>query len=88
MIITKDPDAKLDYGFDWTDWLTSGEVISTSDWIIASGLTEISDSHSNTVTSVWVSGGTINTDYVITNHITTSMGREDDRSHTIKVRNR
>ena len=26
----KDPDAILDYGFDWSEWLASGEIIASS----------------------------------------------------------
>jgi hypothetical protein len=37
---------------------------------------------------VWLSGGTLGTDYLITNHITTSKSRQDDRSMIIQVRQR
>ena len=32
----KDPDAILDYAFDWSPWL-NGDEISTSDWYVDSG---------------------------------------------------
>ena len=84
----KDPDAVLDYGFDWSDWLQDGETISTSSWTVPTGLTEVGDSNTTTATKVWVSGGTAGDDYTITNHIVTSDSREDDRSHTLKVQER
>jgi hypothetical protein len=84
----KDPDAKLDYGFDWSDWLASGETIITSTWAVPLGLTKVSDSFSTTATTVWVTDGTVGEAHVITNHITTSAGREDDRSHTLKIKDR
>ena len=89
-VYVKDPNAVLDYGFDWEDedYLASGETISTSTWTIPSGLTEGTSSNSDTQTSVWISGGTEGTDYHIVNHIVTSAGREDDRTHVIKVRSR
>ena len=85
---TKDPDAVLDYGFDWSDWLASGETISTSAWVVDTGITADSDSNTTTITTVWLSGGTAGKVYRITNSITTSAGREDDRSLLIKVQER
>jgi len=41
----KDPDAVLDYGFDWSDWLADGETISTSTWTVETGITKDSDSN-------------------------------------------
>jgi hypothetical protein len=83
-----DPQAKLDYGFDWSDWLRDGEIIITSTWAIATGLTKISDSFSTSATTIWIKDGVAGESQVITNHITTSAGREDDRSHTLKVKDR
>lgn len=86
--VLKDPDAKLDYGFDWSSWLATGETIMASAWTIPTGLTKVSSSFDDTGTSVWLSGGTLGTDYDIINHITTSAGREEDRTIRIKVRAR
>jgi hypothetical protein len=91
----KDPDAILDFGFDWTDWLATAETISSSAWTLptdttspAVGLTRDSDSRSTVATTIWLSHGVDGEDYDITNHIVTSAGREDDRTITIKVRSR
>ena len=91
----KDPSAVLDFGFDWQLWLASGETISASTWTItedetspSTTLFKASDTHNTTATTAWLSGGTPGVDYVLTNHITTSAGRQDDRSMTIKVLNR
>ena len=84
----KDPDAVLDYGFDWSDWLADGETISTSTWTIPTGLTEDSETETTTATKVWLSGGTAGTDYTITNKIVTSDSRTDERSMTIRVQER
>jgi hypothetical protein len=83
-----DPTSELDYGFNWAPWLAVGETIITSTWTIDAGLTKISDSKSNTATVVWIKGGTVGMDYTITNHIVTSVGRKDPRSHTLMVRAR
>jgi len=84
----KDPDAVLDYGFDWSDWLFDGDAIASSEWTVPEGLTKDSQSKSDTVTTVWLSGGSVGADYDITNHIATTDGREDDRTMTISVRQR
>lgn len=77
------PSAKLDYGFDWSLWLASGETISTSSWEIDALLTQSSPSIAGAVTSVFVEGGVAGTHYYITNTIVTSVGRKDSR--TIKL---
>ena len=90
-VYVKDPDAVLDYGFDWEEegFLQTGETIADSDWTIPDGLDESSGTDfDNTLTTVWLSGGTDGEDYTVSNHITTSAGREDIRSHVIKVRSR
>ena len=85
----KDPDASLDYGIDWTLWL-DGDSIAASTWIAESGLTiePGSENFNSTKTSVFLSGGTRNNNYKVTNRITTDTGRTDDRSFTIYVRER
>lgn len=98
-IVVKDPEAVLDYKFDWaaltngsgaSDWLASGETISSYDVAVGAGLTKDSDSKTDTNTSVtvWLSGGTLGEDYIITCHIVTSDDREDDRKMIVKVRGR
>lgn len=86
---SKDPNATLDYGWDWSQWLTEVEdTISDSVWIVPAGLTLESDSHTTTHTTVWLSGGTAGQSYAITNRITTSGGRTDDRSFTLRCMER
>jgi hypothetical protein len=84
----KDPDAVVDFAIDWSDWLPTGDTISTSTWDVPAGLTEDSETESTTLTTVWLSGGTAGQDYNITNQIVTAGGRTDDRTITIKVRER
>lgn len=81
----KDPDAVLDYVIDWSDWLDS-DTISTSDWTVETGITEDSDSNTTTTATIWLSGGTVNDRYIVTNRIVTVGGRTDDRSISIYVR--
>lgn len=91
--IVKDPDAKLDYGHDWSDWLKDGETIEASTWSTETleGGVEIVDASStfdDTSTTVWLRGGTPNETYLVSNHVVTSDGREDDRSLEIHCRER
>jgi hypothetical protein len=86
--LIKDPDAVLDYGFNWSEWLADGETIVASVWTVPAGITKDSDSFTDTVSSIWLSGGIAGTNYDVVNHITTSAGRQDDRTIKIRVRNR
>lgn len=82
----KDPNATLDYGFDWAKWLGT-DTITTSTWVVT-GATKNSDTHDTTTTTVWLSGGIVGTQIVATNHIVTAGGRTDDRTMTITPRER
>ena len=95
----KDPAAVLDYKFDWaaltngtgaSDWLASGETISSHTITATTGLTVASSSltDANTSVTAWLSGGTAWEDYTVTCRIVTSQGRTDERSVTIRVRER
>lgn len=86
-----DPQAVLDYSFDWSAWLAGQDTISASSWSVdGSDAALVIDSTDFTVlsTTVWLSGGTVNRTYKVTNHITTVGGREDDRTLLIKVKQR
>lgn len=82
-----DPDALLDYAYDWEAWLGT-DTISAATWTVPTGLTKEAESHTNTTATVWISGGTNETAYQITCHITTAGGREDDRSLLLWVKHR
>ena len=86
----KDPNAVLDYGFDWSNWLQDGESIVTAVWTIPTGITKDSQDESTTVTVVWLSGGTDRKDYYVSCKITTDNvpARTDERRMKIRVRNR
>lgn len=87
----KDPDAKLDFGIDWSDWLAGGETIIASVWAVPPGITQSSSpapSNTPTTTTIWLEGGTAKETYVVVNRITTSAGRIDERSLYIQVKNR
>lgn len=83
---TKDPNAVLDYGFDYSRWLPSGDTITASTWTPDTGITVNSSSFTSTATTVWLAGGTAGTSYKVVNHITTQQGRQDDQTLEISVR--
>lgn len=83
-VFIKDPDAVLDYVIDWSDWLES-DTISTSTWTVDAGLTEDSSSNTTTTATVILSGGTVKSSYQATNHIVTANGLEDDRTILIRI---
>jgi hypothetical protein len=86
----KDPNAVLDYGFDWSDWLQAGEVITSSTWINPDSITINSNAYLSETTVVWVSGGTAGKSYRLTNRIVTnnSPARTEDRTLLIEVQER
>jgi hypothetical protein len=49
------------------------------------GLVQVSDTHDADTTTIWLSGGTANTRYRVTNRVTSSLGRIDERSFFINV---
>lgn len=85
----KDPNAILDYSFNWGPWL-DGDTISTSTWILDSPLTieSASEVFDDTTTGLTISGGTLGEDYLVTNRITTAGGLTEDRSFELRCRNR
>lgn len=84
----KDPNAVLDYAFDWSDWLESSEIINTHTIIVDTGITKDSDNESSGIVTIWLSGGTAGTNYTLACKIVTNEGRTDERSITIKCQER
>ncbi len=84
-----DPDARLDYTWDWTAWLTEGETITSAEILPTDGLATDDTGHDDTTVTTWVttsleagkSGG-------VTCRITTSAGRIDDRTITLQIADR
>lgn len=84
-------------GTNTDDGELQGATISTSTWTVPAGVTEdSSDTNSvtiqgvtyaaNTVATILVSSGTNNSDYELTNVITTSDGRTLSKSIIIPIR--
>jgi hypothetical protein len=94
--IPKDPDAVLDYAFDWSNWLVVGDELDDAEWTVDGddeALVVLSSggrapSETATVAKCWLSGGTAGVDYRLTCRVTTTAGRIDDRTITIAVSER
>jgi hypothetical protein len=86
----KDPNAKLDYQLDWSDWLADGENIANLS-ITVSGLTSETSVFTTTTTTAWVSGGVVGVDGSINYRVTTDsapLGRIDDRTLLLTIAER
>lgn len=80
----KDPQAVLDYLWDWGEWMPENDRIVASSFSSSSADLVVEDSTFNdTTATAWLSGGVAGERYTVTNHIVTEDGREDDRSITI-----
>lgn len=85
----KDPQETIDYAFDWSDFLASGETISASSWTVSStGLALGTLAATTDTTAAFVTGGTIGDVYRLTNKITTNQTRIAERSVIVRVEER
>lgn len=84
---TKDPDAVLDYVWDWSSWL--GDDTITSHTITpADGLTVATSAAAAGRVTVWLSGGTARQTYEVACRIVTAGGRTDERTSRFYVTER
>ena len=83
----KDPNAKLDYKFDWSEWLETAETITSYSLVVDTGITEFSSSNDDDSVTVWLTGGTAGLTYQVTCRITTDSNptRIEDRTMTFHV---
>lgn len=87
-IAPKDPDDRVDYAYDWTDYLEDAETIVSYTFDVALGDVEVdADGEDAGVVTMWLVGGTVGKTKV-TNQIVTSLGREVSRTMTITVKER
>lgn len=90
-LIDKDPEAVLDYQLVWSNWLASGDTISSSTWNIeaisgdSDPLVSTDDDTSDGTTTITLSGGTTGNLYKVYNTITTAGGKTDRRYFRVKI---
>jgi len=89
MNLTKDPNAILDYIFDWSDWLDENETINSHQILVELGSVVVDSNERNGAQiTVWLSGGNDQETARVVCRITTSAGRVDDRSLWLRIANR
>jgi hypothetical protein len=83
----KDPDATEDYAFNWASWL-DGDVIESSIFLLPDGMTEVSSSFTASKATIFVSGGERCRICRITNRISTTGLRIQDKTIYIRIKDK
>ena len=93
--IAKDPEARLVYSIDWSEWLATGQTITAVTYTHNSRANDAdpiiihsSGISAGTLTYADISGGTEGKTYTVTAAITTDNGKLDRRSFKIQVQKR
>jgi len=94
--IDHDPDSRLDYTLDWSEWLASPDRLASSTWTASTTAgdsnpvnieTSTVDALLGTTTAI-ISGGTAGNIYTITCHIETDNSLVDERTFRLVVKQR
>lgn len=92
MEFEQDARAYLDYQVQWGNFIAADPLdrIEKSEWEIdpEEGLQITSSGFDDFNTQIWVKGGRVGAQYMLSNVITTSRGRVDRRSFKIKIVNK
>lgn len=81
---TQDPSAVLDYGLDFTQWLSPGDTLESVEFQPNSGdVNVLSQDCTGTLAVVWLDSIVNGSVTPVTCHITTTGGRQDDRTFTV-----
>lgn len=86
-VFLKDPADRLDYKWDFIEFLTGAEAITSFVITPPAGITVGVTSSTSTTVAAWIEGGTDGESYTIPCRITSSEGRIVERSITLHVRN-
>lgn len=97
----KDKDELLDYSLDWSRTLSTGETILGVNWYALNdsgekvaftpstnveGLTNISQTNTSTVATVYLANGVDNKEYKLFCSISTSLGVSKERIVKLRIR--
>jgi hypothetical protein len=89
-MFVKAPADVLDYEWDWSQWLPTGDTISGITFTATTGITIASSpapSHTTTTATVWLQSGTAGNVYAVTCQIVTTGGRTASWSQNVNVVN-
>ena len=85
----KDPDAVLWYTSDWTAWLVAnGTTLASCVWELPPELDLVQSVNDDMTAQVLIGGGIEGEVHEFTARITTADGQTDDRTYSIRVRQR
>lgn len=83
-VFFKDPDATLDYFWDWTAYAGESQIVHY-DFIVPPGIEEVNRSRDGNRCYLWLKGGQRGNVYNVTCRVTFDSGVVDDRSIRISV---
>jgi len=84
--ITQQPNEKMDYDIDFSEWMPAGDVITLAAVsVLPAGLTASYAIQSPAV-KVWLDGGTAGVTYKVTVLATTNDGRKKEVELKVKVK--
>ena len=91
-MMVKDPDARVDFEFDWAGACPDGQAMAASGWTVApdeaGGVTVEAAWHGLARAAVTLAGGVAGHAYRVTNRVTMSDGQVEERSMTLRVEDR
>jgi hypothetical protein len=85
-IFSKDPAELLDYTFDWSQWLNTGDTILTATCFPSTGIVIEHVTTQATKVIAWVSGGTNGNIEKVTCNITSVQGRTGIRTIGLEIK--
>lgn len=80
----KSPNERVTFSVNWASYLNS-DTITSSVWIVPTGVTQVSVSNTNTQANIMIQGGTLGKIYRLLNRITTSSNEIVDQSIDIEI---
>lgn len=87
----KDPQSRVDYAIEWLNYL-DGQTIAQSAWSVApqesGGIAVEEASFDLHRAAATLGGGVVGHVYSVSNHVTLSDGRSDERSIVLRVEQR
>lgn len=85
----KDPGARIDYTVDWAAGYLAGDTITASEWIVvpdeAGGIAVAGTASESVRASATLEGGVPGHIYRVTNRVTLTSGRIEERTLAIRV---
>lgn len=85
-LFQKDPEATLDYQWDWTEWLSGDSIVSSS--VSSSDLVVGDVWDDGLVVTAMLGGGVVGVTAMAKCVVETAFGRVDERSLRIEIRHR